>query len=417
MKLRTLVVSILALAVLSAIVFVARRPAPPPSADPRIGKPLADAAVVEKAAKLKLSDQGRTVLLARQGDGTWRDTSYYDLPADFSKLSGFIGNLTEAKLQRLVTSNPERIARLEFKDTKIELLDASDKPLWSATLGKNAEGGGRFVQLGDEKKAYQANLSAWIDSEAKSWANAELLNVKPEDVAKIEIAFAEGDPITVSHAKKEDAWAADKTPAGQRVKADKISSLLSTIGSVRFSDTNDPADANAVGAKANLRTFKLTTFDGKRYTVALGRKPEEKKLKPPAPTTDGKTGPAALGSISELTKKDEKKEGEAKADEEKKPDEKKPLAPEYETIPAGPVFVFVTSSDAGAPINALMQKRAFQIYEYGFTSLPQKAGELFEPAPPPTPPVPATAKAEEKKPESAASEKSADPKSDEPKKQ
>jgi hypothetical protein len=32
-----------------------------------------------------------------------------------------------------------------------------------------------------------------------------------------------------------------------------------------------------------------------------------------------------------------------------------------------------------------MAKRAFQIADYTFTSLPQKSADLFEPAPPPPP--------------------------------
>ena len=236
-------------------------------------------------------------------------------------------------------------------------------------------------------------MSAWLDTESKNWANAELINVKPEDIAKVEIPFAEGGPITVSRAKKEDSWTADKTPAGQKVKADKVSSVLSSVGNIRFSETTALDDANIAPAKANLRTFKLTTFDNKSITVAMGRKPEDKKLKPPAASADGKSGPAALGSVADLAKKAEKKEGDA-AGEEKKDD--KPLAPEYETIPAGPVFVFVTHSDASAPVNAAMQKRAYQISDYTFTGLPQKPDELFEPAPAATPAPAPTPEAEKK---------------------
>ena len=387
MKLKTLIVSILVLAALSGGAYLARRPAPPPSTDARISQSMVDRATIEKAAKLRLSEAGKTVELTRQADGTWRVPSYYDMPADFSKLSGLVGNLTDAKLQRLVTSSPDRIARLEFKDTKIELIDPADKILFTVTLGKNPEtGGGRFVRFGDENKAYLASLSAWLDTEPKNWANAELTNLKPDDSAQIEIPFSEGGPITVSRAKKEDPWTADKTPAGQKVKPDKIASLLSSVGTIRFTESNAPDDANVAVAKANLRTFKLTTFDHKTITVAMGRKPEEKKLKPLAPAPDGKSGPAALGSMADLVKKDEKKD-DAKPGEEKKDD--KPLAPEFETIPAGPVFTFVSHSDSSAPINALMQKRAFQIAEYSFTGLPQKADELFEAAPPPPPPAPA----------------------------
>jgi hypothetical protein len=399
MKLKTLVVTVLVLAALSLGVYIARRPEAPQSADARVNQPLVDPATIEKVQKLRITDTGKTVELVRQPDGTWRVASYHDLPVDFSKLSTFVSNLTDAKLQRLVTSNAERMARLEFKDTKIELLDSADKVLVSLVLGKQADvGGGRYVRFGDEQKAYLTNLSAWLDSESKNWANAELINVKPEDIAKVEIPFPEGGVVAVSRAKKEEPWTADKTPAGQKVKDDKVASVLSSIGNVRFSETTALDDPNVAPAKANLRTFKLTTFDNKTITVAMGRKPEEKKLKPPSASTDGKTGPAALGSVADLAKQSEKKEGEPGADGEK---DDKPLAPEYETIPAGPVYVFITHSDESAPVNAAMKKRAYQISDYTFTGLPQKPEELFEPAPEPAPAAPSgDTPGEEKKSES-----------------
>ena len=379
MKLKTLIVSVLVLAALSVAAYIARRPTPPPSADARINQPLVERAAIEKAAKLRLSDTGKSVELVRQTDGTWRVTSYFDLPADFGKLSGFVVSLTEAKIQRLVTSSAERIGRLEFKDTKVELLDASDKVVFTVTLGKNAEvGGGRYVRFGDESKAYLANLTAWLDVEAKNWANSELINVKADDIARVEIPFAEGGPVTLTRAKKEDPWTSEQTPAGQRVKPDKVSTVLGSVGAIRFSDTTPLDDANAAAAKANQRTIKLTTFDQKTISVAMGRKPEEKKLKPPA--ADAKTGPAALGSVADLAKKDDAKK-----------EDNKPLAPEFETIPAGPVFAYIASSEASAPVNAAMQKRAYQISDYVFTGLPQKADELFEPVPPA--PAPAAAPA------------------------
>ncbi len=360
MKLKSLLLTVAILAAFSAGVFYLRRSAPPPTADPRIGQPLIDPALVDKAARLQIADQGKTVTLIRQPNGTWRVASYYDFPADFAKLSGFIGSLTEAKLQRLVTSSPERIARLEFKDTKVTLLDTTGKDLWSLTFGKSAEtGGGRFVRYGNEPKAFLASLNAWLDTDAKNWADSELPALKAENIAKIEIPFADSAPVTVTRVKAENPWAAANPPAGKKLMAEKITSLLNTLGKPRFTDTSDLADPAVATAKARLRTFKLTTFDGKTVTVALGRKPEEKK---PKPTDAASPKPA---------------------------DAAKAPAPEIETIPAGPVYVFATNSDAAAPINALMAKRAFQISDYVFTSLPQRPDELFEAAPPlPAAPVP-----------------------------
>jgi hypothetical protein len=389
MKLKSIVRIIAILAALSAVAFFATRPTPAPVADTRIGQPLADRAIVEKATTLRLNDQGKTVTLVRQADATWKVASYHDFPADFSKLATFIGSLTDAKLERLVTSSPARIALLEFKDTKIELLDATDKELWTVTLGKNPDtGSGRYVRYGAEAKAFLASLSAYLDTDSKNWANTELLALKVDDVAKIEIPFvaasaSEPTSLTVSRATKDAPWTAEKTPDGQKLKADKISAVLSSLSSIRFSETNDLTDANAVAAKATERLFKIETFDKKVLKIALGRKPEEKKLKPIAPPAEGQSGLASLGTAADMLKKDAAGKPAEPA---------KPIAPEFETIPAGPVFVNIASSDASSSVNALMQKRAFQISDYTFTSLPQKSDELFEPAP-----VAAPAKPDEKK--------------------
>ena len=389
MKLKSIVRIIAILAALSAVAFFATRPTPAPVADTRIGQPLADRAIVEKATTLRLNDQGKTVTLVRQADATWKVASYHDFPADFSKLATFIGSLTDAKLERLVTSSPARIALLEFKDTKIELLDATDKELWTVTLGKNPDtGSGRYVRYGAEAKAFLASLSAYLDTDSKNWANTELLALKVDDVAKIEIPFvaanaSELTSLTVSRATKDAPWTAEKTPDGQKLKADKIAAVLSSLSSIRFSETNDLTDANAVAAKANERLFKIETFDKKVLKIALGRKPEEKKLKPIAPPAEGQSGLASLGTAADMLKKDAAGKPAEPA---------KPIAPEFETIPAGPVFVNIASSDASSSVNALMQKRAFQISDYTFTSLPQKSDELFEPAP-----VAAPAKPDEKK--------------------
>lgn len=390
MKLKSIVRTIAILAALSAVAFFATRPTPAPVADTRVGQPLADRAIVEKATKLRLNDQGKTVTLVRQADATWKVASYHDFPADFSKLATFIGSLTDAKLERLVTSSPARIALLEFKDTKIELLDATDKELWTVTLGKNPDtGSGRYVRYGAEAKAFLASLSAYLDTDSKNWANTELLALKVDDVAKIEIPFAaanasEPTSLTLSRATKDAPWTAEKTPDGQKLKADKIAAVLSSLSSIRFSETNDLTDANAVAAKANERLFKIETFDKKVLKIALGRKPEEKKLKPITPPAEGQSALSSLGTAADMLKKDA---------DGKPAEPAKPIAPEFETIPAGPVFVSISHSDgATAPVNALMQKRAFQISDYTFTSLPQKSDELFEPAP-----VAAPAKPDEKK--------------------
>lgn len=372
MNLRILALVVALLLAACGLAWWLQRPAPPAAADPRVGQPLLAADLAGRAAQLRLTDQGKSVTIAKDASGAWVVPAYHDFPADLPKLSRFLSDLTEARLQRLVTARADRLARLDFKDTAIQLIDAGGGQLWSVALGKTAEGGGRYVRFGNEDKAYHANLNAWLDLEPKNWADAALLALKPDDIARLEIGFA--DPaqpaLTVSRAKKEDAWTAADLPAGKRLKTDRVASVLSSLVSLRFTDTDPPDDEKAAAARAHQRTIRLTTFGGLTYTVALGRKPEEKRQKVAA-------APAAADPAANPAP-----EAPAPASADDKPRE-----PEFETIPAGPVYATVDSSDANAPINRLMARRAFQIGEWIYTGLPAAAAEFFEDAP-----------AEEKKP-------------------
>jgi hypothetical protein len=357
MKNKTLAVAVLILAALCAVAYWFNRPPAAAPADPRVGQTVFDSAAVEKAAGLRIADQGKTVTLTRQSDGTWRDDSYFGAPADFSKLSGFVNDFTSAKVDRFVTANPDRIGRLDFGGTRVELLDAAGHPAVALQLGRNAETGGRFIRYGAEPKAYLATLNAYIDSDPKNWADAALVSVKADDVARLEVPFENSPPLVLTRAKKGDAWKASPVPPGEQLSNDKVAALLTSLTTLRFSDTSELGDPQARTARELARVYRLTTFDGTTVSIALGRRPEGKRLKPPAPGAPLKsTTPFKPGA--------------------------KPAPPEYETIPAGAVYAFVATSDRRSPINDLMRKRAWQIEEYAFTGLPQKPADLLEPIPP-----------------------------------
>ncbi|MFA5056992.1 MAG: DUF4340 domain-containing protein [Opitutaceae bacterium] len=376
MKLKTLALSVAILAVLSAAAFLLQRPPAQAGQDARVGQPLIDPRVLNQATQVRLTDQGKIVQLTRQPDGRWLVPSYYDLPADFAKLSQFIIDLSATRIQRLVTRNPERLARLDFKNTSIALLDPAGKALQTLTLGKGAEGGGRFVRFDDEQKGYLANLTVFLDADAKNWTDSLLVNLKPDDIAGIEITFVEGDPIVATRARKEDAWTAGKAPTGQRLKEDRITSLLGTFTSLRFQDTSALDDPNVAAARQHSRMVKLTTFDHKTITIQLGRKPGEKKEAGGGRPEAGKPEAGGQPGAPRQTNSEPNLSAVASAKVETQNAEPAATPP-----PVEPVYAFITSSDPAAPVNALMQKRAFQIYDWNYNSLPQKADELFEPVP------------------------------------
>lgn len=384
MKLKSLLIVVIALAVVSIAAHFLTQPKSAPVADSRVGQPLIASSIIEQAHSFRLNENGKVVTLNKGSDQVWRIAEYHDFPADFAKLSRLVSDLTGAKLERLVTQNPERIQTLDFRDAGLAFLDASKKETWAVKLGRTAEGGGRFVRFGDENKAFLTRLNTYLDVEPKSWADATLLALKSDEIAQVEVSFPDGStPLLASRAKKEDAFHTETAPAGKRLRNDRILSLIGSVGTLRFSESNDPTDANATAAKAAARSVKFTTFDGKAYTVAIGRKPEQKVIKAPEAKKDGSTGPAALGNLAALNPSKEKPDETKSGTEEKPADSTGPaqVAETTETIPAGPVFVFVTAPETATSLNLLMQKRAFQVYESTFTGLPAARSDLFEDVP------------------------------------
>jgi hypothetical protein len=369
MKPKSLLIVVAVLAALSAAIFVFKRSAGSPTDDPRTGKPLLDPAVVETATRIEFSENGKTIKLHRTAPGDWVLDSYHDLPADFAKLSTFVSNFTAAKVERFVTANPDRLARLEFKDTRITLADDAGKSLAAVTLGKTADGGGRFVRFNDEKKAYLARLSVWLDTNDRGWADTALVHLTTDDIAKLTVDFPGAAPVVISRPDAKSAFTADTTPAGQQLKTATITSLLGTLTGLRFTETSATDDPQAIAAREAARTVTLTTFDGKTLTVAIGRQPARTVIKEAAVKAD----PAALlGDMAKpvLDEASPEKTGPAVV-----------VGPVTQKLPAGPVFAFVTHSDASNAVNVLMKKRTFQVAEFALTSLPADTAALFEPTP------------------------------------
>ncbi len=202
MKLKTLSIVVVILFLASAAVFIANRPAKLAGVDPRIGHALVDHSVLAKAPKITLEDAGKSVVIARNPAGDWIIDNYYGFPADFSKLTQFADQLSKAKIDRFVTTDPARIARYDFGHDSISLADASGKTLWSLDLGKTLDSGGRLVRYHGEKKVFLSRLQLWMDSSAKNWADSTLVSLKLDDIAGIGIEFPGSSTLELTRTKK-----------------------------------------------------------------------------------------------------------------------------------------------------------------------------------------------------------------------
>ena len=397
MKLKPLALVVALLALAAGFVFWRNhRPVADPSADPRVGQPLVTADTLGALRGVHLVSGAQSATIDTGPDAHhWTVPDYFDLPADFGKLVSFVDSLRSAKVTRFVTARPERLERLGFAGDRIELRGADSRPLLTLHLGKNHETGGRFLRFGDEQKAYLVELEAWLDAVPKNWARAQLLDVKPEDVASLEFRFSDEAPLLATRGDSAAGWTAADLPAGKTLNASTIDTALAQLTSLRFTETTEPAAPDATAAREHARSVVVTLKDGTSYTIALGRRPA-----PPVPAAAAKPVTPTTGTVSATTPPvtigpDGKPQVVAAADPEsgtadhpETPDPKPETAAAEPPPAPGPAFVFITSNSDGDPLNALMQKRAFQIGEWTLNALPADRAALLQDQPTPPPPAP-----------------------------
>jgi hypothetical protein len=342
MKTKPLAIAVALLAVASAITWFVRRPAPPPPADPRIEQPLLEPALLQQVARLRIEEAGRSIEIVRGAGGAWSVPAFYDLPASFSKLTAFLADFTETRIERLVSTSPDRVSRLGFEDSQVSLIDGSGRTIWSLTLGRAGESGGHFLRFGDEEKAYFARLSTYFDTEPINWSDQQVVKQTADDIARVELDFPGTNATMVATRPNKDvSFVAENPPGGRALFPETIPNLVNSFTALRFTWTSDPGDPDAAAARqANARRLRLTTFSGTTYTIDMAP-----KIQPP---------PAAPA------------EGE----------------PEQNPVPQGPVYLWVSSSDAAAPINEIMQRRTFHMNEYLFATVPRTLEEMFVPTAP-----------------------------------
>lgn len=269
MNLKVLSISVLILALLSGVVAWTNRPATPANADPRVGTTLLEGIDVNAATAFAIANNDNSVRLSRDDEGAWAVESYHGLPADEGKLRRLLQELSEANLDRVVTRNPERAARLNLGEASISMTAGDTHQI---IFGQNAARGGRYLKLAeaDDAPVYLTPSTTFIDALPKNWANADLTTFDPADIQSMGLSLEDGSTVEVTRETTEAEWTATAVPDGKQLRLQPITSLLSGFNSLRFTDTAEPSSKDVSDARDAARSFALTTFTGE--TLNLDRK-------------------------------------------------------------------------------------------------------------------------------------------------
>ena len=353
MNLKNLYISAGVLAILAIITSYLSSSNNAPLLDERVGSTLVDEALLRNAAKAIVNDDDKTLtLIADSANNRWTLEEKHNLPVSYSRISQLAQSITEAKLQRLVSENPDRIAELGFDTgTAIRFLDSDGNDIVSLELGKETDNQRQFLRYQGEEKAFLANTTFNIDSSPDSWLEKALVSFEAGDVVGIEARFQYGDEISVTRENAEAEWKSEGLPKGKILNQSSVEQIASRLAGLTFSATANNDDDNVSAARENSHSFSLELEDGRNYSYTIGRQPEisiEKQVE-----KTGDDGEATTETESEIV------------------------------TPEGPVYFFIAAADSSDPVNGYMEKSAFEASSYQYTSLPTSTDALFSDSPEP----------------------------------
>jgi hypothetical protein len=274
MRNRTLLFSTLALgAIALALVFTGRETPPPAAQSYNLVPPelLADLRAIEVTANEK------TVRIERTEKG-WVVPSRFNLPVDTdNRLRPFLQALRNTKVLGTLTSDPRRIAKLNFAGNSIRVEAANGKS-WSAEFGRTVEdGSGGAVRLLDAKEALRTTFTGYLEGDPANWINPVIFVMKREEVKGVKVTFTDGATIALAREKVGEPLKGNVEPK----LAAASEELLNALSILRAADAIAPNDAEATAALARPFTVEVTLFSGETVTVRMAKAPAGKPGEPP----------------------------------------------------------------------------------------------------------------------------------------
>lgn len=294
MKVKTLAILLVVLAVLTGLVFVVFMQRSPRQVKRELGAPLVKNLPANDIASVTILDAGDEGVQLARIENRWVVENRFGYPADFQKITKFVRKLRDAKIGRSFEATKEVLEHLHLKDpadkntpeeekgTVVMLADAKGNPLVRMLMGEPMKGGqggmfpeGQYILLGNRKTVYLVNKEfEGLGKSPSDWLEKDLIDVKAEDVR--EVVCLDPDGKTIRFAFRRPAKGKDleqvHPAAGKEIKQTSLNRLAGALSALRLEDVLDPARKEVSIGMEDSAKLEYRLFNGMIYDLYPGRK-------------------------------------------------------------------------------------------------------------------------------------------------
>jgi hypothetical protein len=224
-----------------------------------------------EVASVKVSAKDKSVTLEKK-DGKFVVAERNGYPASVKKVNDLFLDILGIRIAEKVTSSTDNHKELGVvqggeEATVVEFVGKEGKALVGVVIGKSASrGSGKYVRLADQDTVYTSEKSLWLNSDVTQYLDSDIVDVKKDDVERVEITVGKEHYAIVRNDKKKIVL--DAVPEGRKQKDWEVESAFDALSSLSFNDVvvEKPKDL-AFDATCVCRTKKHQT-----YTVQLAKK-------------------------------------------------------------------------------------------------------------------------------------------------
>jgi hypothetical protein len=241
----------------------------------------------DAVAKVTLTTPEGTITLVRETGDRWSALERYGYPVDREQVRDLVVALADMRLIERKTAQPERYDRLQVEapdsdnaqSQLVRLESAEGKVLAEAIIGKQryrltgTEPSGTYLRRPDEAQSWLASGGVQIEPAVARWLEAEIVDVDPEAIRRIEIERAGEPGYVLARDDPENDLRLLGLADDEALKEDAdLGQLSGALSSVQFEDVK-PRDQLSWPAEQN--TARIATFDGVELTARLAQIDQE----------------------------------------------------------------------------------------------------------------------------------------------
>jgi Domain of unknown function (DUF4340) len=244
---------------------------------------------VNDISKIQLRTAADTVTLEKK-DAVWRVAERSDYPADFERIRQFIQTLWGLKAAQEMQVGPSQFGRLKIaapsegpsSGTEIDLKGANDKPIGTVIVGKGTEqgeehtSGGRFVYNPAVKDRVYLVSESFLNLDPltpSQWLDKAF--IVPDELKEITQSPWSNNPgWKISRDNQKADWKLDNAQPAE--KLDESIGRTLQIFTPNFVDIRPSSTSQDETGLKDPFHVQLTTFDGFRYDLFLGKQAPDK---------------------------------------------------------------------------------------------------------------------------------------------